>query len=84
MAKTLSGKVVAVNDKTITIEVVRKTPHPLYKKLMTRSKKFKVDTNGQEVTVGDVVVASETKPISKDKFFIVTTVVSRVKEAKHE
>jgi small subunit ribosomal protein S17 len=70
MAKTLKGTVVSVKMKdTVVVEVTRKTPHPLYKKLMTKSKKFKVGTNGQSVSVGDVVTIQETRQMAKDKYF---------------
>lgn len=77
MAKVLAGKVVGIKmQDTVIVEVVRRTPHPLYKKLVKRSKKFKVDRNGQEVVVGQDVKIVETRPISKDKHFKVV-----VKEA---
>lgn len=70
MAKVLAGKVVGVKmNNTVVVEVVRRTPHPLYKKLVRKSKKFKVDSAGVEVTVGQDVKIVETRPISKDKHF---------------
>jgi small subunit ribosomal protein S17 len=71
MAKTHKGTVVSVKmQNTAVVEISWKAPHPLYKKLLKRSKKHKVDTAGQEVQVGDVVTIIETKPISKDKHFV--------------
>lgn len=85
MAKTFNGKVTSVGMKnTIIVEVFRRVPHPLYKKLLTRSKKFKVETEGKSVSVGDLVKISETKPLSKDKYFKLEKVITSVKEAKHE
>jgi small subunit ribosomal protein S17 len=70
MAKTLKGTVVSVKmHNTAVVEVSWKAPHPIYKKLLKRSKKHKVDTTGYEVKLGDVVKIVETKPISKDKHF---------------
>ena len=70
MAKILTGKVVSVKmQNTVVVEVVRRTPHPLYKKLMLRSKKHQADANGRTVSVGDTVKIVETKPISKNKHF---------------
>lgn len=84
MAKTLKGIVTSVGmQNTATVEVFRKTPHPLYKKLLTRSKKFKIETEGKELAVGDTVRIIETKPLSKDKYFKLLEVVESVKEAKH-
>lgn len=70
MAKILTGKVVSTKMKnTVVVEVFRKTPHPLYKKLMLRSKKHQVDTDGKTAEIGDTVRIIETKPISKNKHF---------------
>ncbi len=74
MAKQLTGIVVSNSmQNTIVVEVVRRTPHPLYKKLIKRSKKIKADTNGKQVEVGTRVIIAETKPLSKDKHFILVT-----------
>ncbi len=68
--KILVGKVVSLKMKgTAVVEVERKTIHPLYKKVLTKSKRFKADTNSQEISVGDLVKIIETKPISKNKYF---------------
>jgi len=81
MAKRITGTVVSTKmQNTIVVEVTRKVPHPLYKKLLKQSKKFKADTNGQTAKIGDTVVITETKPISKDKHFILQNTVN-AKEA---
>jgi small subunit ribosomal protein S17 len=68
--KTFEGTIVSVKSQnTAVVEIVRKTPHPLYKKLMKRSKKFKADYSGMELSVGQKVTIVETRPISKGKFF---------------
>jgi small subunit ribosomal protein S17 len=68
--KIFDGPVISVGmQNTIVVEVTRRVPHPLYKKLIKKSSKFKADTNGIEVSVGDVVRIQETRPISKGKFF---------------
>jgi small subunit ribosomal protein S17 len=70
MAKILRGTVVSTKMKdTAVVEVVRFVPHPLYKKLLKRSKKYKVALGSQPVTVGQMVKIVETKPIAKDKYF---------------
>ena len=70
MAKVITGTVVSIKmQNTVVVEVTRKVPHPLYKKLLKHSKKFKADTNGQTVKVGDTVAIVEIKPMSKDKHF---------------
>ena len=83
MVKTLKGKITAVGNKTATVEVVRQVPHPLYRKLIKRSSKFKVAAEIGEVNIGDTVEISETKPVSKDKYFRVSKVITKVKEEKH-
>jgi small subunit ribosomal protein S17 len=74
--KTFEGKIVSLKmNKTAVVEIVRRTPHPLYKKLLRRSKKFKADTAGLELVLGQKVKIVETKPIAKGKFFKVLEVV---------
>ena len=79
MAQVKVGTV--VSDKmanTVVITTVYKTRHPLYKKQITRSKKFKAhDDMGAKI--GDVVKISETKPISKTVNFKVIEIVKKEK-----
>jgi len=76
MTKTFVAKVVSVKmTKTAVVEVIRKTPHPLYKKLIKRSGHYKADTGELVLKVGDKVKIAETRPISKDKFFKVLEVI---------
>ena len=77
MIKAFTGKVVSLKmNKTAVIEVVRRKPHPLYKKLIRRSKRIKAGIpQDLTLTLGQVVKIVETKPISKDKFFIVKEVI---------
>jgi len=76
MKKIIKGKVVSIKmQNTVVVEVVRKVPHPLYKKLLKRSKKHKADVNGLSINLGDTVKIVQTRPISKDKHFKVTEVV---------
>jgi small subunit ribosomal protein S17 len=72
MAKILEGKVVSKKMKnTIVVVVERKLRHPLYRKVIKRHKKFKVHVEQDNVVeLGQVVKIKETKPISKDKHFI--------------
>ena len=76
MKKTFIGTVISLKmNKTAVVEVARKQPHPLYKKLLRRSSKLKADTGDLTLAVGQKVKISQTKPISKEKFFIVTEVI---------
>lgn len=79
--KIFEGIVVSVSmNNTVVVEVFRRTPHPLYKKLIKRSTKLKADTAGQTVAVGNTVRITETRPISKDKYFKISHIMG-VKEA---
>ena len=62
-------------DKTVTVKVERKVKHPLYGKIIRRSKKYHAHDEKNEYTLGDTVRIEETKPISKTKTW---TVIDRV------
>ena len=82
MRKILNGVVVSVKmQKTAVVEVSRKKQHPLYKKLLTKSKRYKADMGKFSVSLGDLVKIGETKPISKGKNFEIIS-VSNKKDAK--
>ncbi|MBI2051524.1 30S ribosomal protein S17 [Candidatus Roizmanbacteria bacterium] len=72
MPKIFIGKVVSTKMKdTVVVLVERKLRHPLYRKVIARRKKYKAHVDGLELEVGDAVRIRETRPISKDKHFIV-------------
>lgn len=76
MQKVFVGKVVSLKmQNTAVVEVARRKIHPLYKKLLKRGKKYKADTNGVTLAMGDRVKIAETRPISKGKFFKVMEVI---------
>jgi len=54
-------------DKTVTVQVERKVKHPLYGKIIRRSKKYHAHDEKNEFAMGDTVRIEETKPISKTK-----------------
>jgi small subunit ribosomal protein S17 len=65
-------------DKTVVVEIARRTQHPIYGKVVIRSKKFKAhDILGCDE--GDRVEIMETRPISKDKRWRVTQILEKVK-----
>ncbi|WP_170004510.1 30S ribosomal protein S17 [Pseudopontixanthobacter vadosimaris] len=66
-------------DKTVTVLVERKVKHPLYGKIIRRSKKYHAHDEGNEFTMGDTVRIEETKPISKTKTW---RVIDRVQASK--
>jgi small subunit ribosomal protein S17 len=66
--RTLQGTVVSdKNDKTITVLVERRVMHPVYKKFITRSKKYAAHDEGNLFKTGDKVRIRECRPISKSK-----------------
>lgn len=76
MQKTFEGKIVSLKmQNTAVVEITRKTPHPFYKKLMKKSKKFQADSTGLSLSLGQNVKIAETRPISKNKFFKVLEVI---------
>lgn len=60
---------------TAVAQVVRKTVHPLYKKVSKKSKNYKIDTQDFNVQVGDFVEFLKVKPISKDKHFRISKII---------
>lgn len=70
--KILSGIVVSNKMKdTIVVSVERFVKHPKYGKFINRRKKFKAHDAGNTRNIGEKVSIKETKPISKDKHFVV-------------
>jgi small subunit ribosomal protein S17 len=54
-------------DKTITVKVERKVPHPLYKKYIRRTTRLHVHDEDNQCQVGDVVIIKQCRPLSKTK-----------------
>ncbi|MFL2819134.1 MAG: 30S ribosomal protein S17 [Candidatus Puniceispirillales bacterium] len=68
--RILTGKVTSnKSNKTITVIVERKIMHPMYKKFVTKSKKFSAHDSENKSNIGDVVNIRECTPISKNKRF---------------
>ena len=68
--RILTGKVTSnKSDKTITVIVERKIMHPMYKKFVTKSKKFSAHDSENKSNIGDIVNIRECPPISKNKRF---------------
>ncbi|NLJ72221.1 MAG: 30S ribosomal protein S17 [Syntrophomonadaceae bacterium] len=66
-------------EKTITVSVETVKRHPLYKKTIKTSKKYKVHDENNEAKTGDIVRIMETRPISKDKRFRLIEIVKKAK-----
>lgn len=78
MAKTLIGRVSSdKTDKTITVTVVTRKTHPLYKKQYSESKKFMAHDEKNEAKLGDRVSIVETRPLSARKRYILKEVIER-------
>lgn len=77
MAKILEGTVISAKmEKTVVVRIERKLRHPMYRKVITRHKKFKAHiTDDMKVKEGSVVKIKETKPLSKDTHFIVVEII---------
>ena len=66
--KVRMGKVVSDKmDKTIVVAIETKVRHPLYKRTIRKTKKYKVHDENNEAKIDDTVVIMETRPLSKDK-----------------
>ena len=70
--RILTGTVVSSNaNKTIVVKVTRRVKHKLYKKIISRSKKYHAHDELNNFKVGDMVKITKSKPISKLKTWIV-------------
>jgi small subunit ribosomal protein S17 len=83
--KTRTGTVISDKmDKTVVVLVESSRRHPLYKKVVRDTSKFKVHDATNTCKVGDVVKIVETRPLSKDKCWRVVEVVGRREVAEKE
>ena len=80
LRKTRVGKVVSDKmDKTVVVAIVDNVKHPLYKKIIKNTVKFKAHDENNECRIGDRVEIMETRPLSKDKRWRVTNILERAK-----
>ncbi|MCS7242078.1 MAG: 30S ribosomal protein S17 [Candidatus Caldatribacterium sp.] len=80
MRKRFVGEVVSdAMDKTVVVRVERITEHPLYKKKIRRSVKFKAHDENNMCSVGDKVLIEETRPLSRTKRWRVVALLERAK-----
>lgn len=80
LRKTRVGMVVSDKmDKTVVVAIQDNVKHPLYKKIIKRTVKFKAHDEKNECGVGDKVVIMETRPLSKDKRWRVTEIIAKAK-----
>jgi len=80
LRKTRIGVVVSNKmDKTITIAIERKIPHPIYKKYFKKTTKLMVHDEKRECNIGDRVKVMETRPLSKNKRWRLVEIVEKAK-----
>ncbi len=79
MAKqTLIGKIISDKmQKTVVVQIERLIRHPVYKKIIKKTRTIKADTNGQQVFLGQIVEIEQTKPISRDKKFKIVKILAK-------
>ena len=76
--KVRQGVVVSdAMDKTVTVNVERQFPHPLYGKAVKRTKKYHAHDENNEYQAGDIVRIVETRPLSKTKRWRVVELIER-------
>jgi small subunit ribosomal protein S17 len=76
--RKLVGKVTSNKmDKTVTVEVIRNSPDPVYKKYVRQRERYKAHDETNRYKVGDRVEIQEHRPISHDKRWLVTRLISR-------
>ena len=80
LRKVRQGIVVSdANDKTIVVAVEERKPHPIYKKMITSTKKVHAHDENNEAGVGDTVQIMETRPLSKMKRWRLLKIVEKAK-----
>lgn len=78
--RTLTGRVVSNKmDKTITVLIERRVTHPLYGKIITRSRKYHAHDENNECQQGDLVMIEECRPMSKTKAWRVAKLVRKAR-----
>jgi small subunit ribosomal protein S17 len=77
--RTVTGRVISDKmDKSITVLIERKVPHPIYGKYVKRSTKLHAHDEQNECNTGDTVSIEECRPISKSKSWRLVKVLERV------
>lgn len=80
LRKTRIGKVVSNKmDKTIVVSIVDSVKHPLYKKIIKRTVKYKAHDENNTCDIGDRVKIMETRPLSKDKRWRLVEIIEKAK-----
>ena len=78
--KSRTGLVVSDKmEKTVVVAIERRVPHPVYGKMVTRTKRLKAHDEENSAKVGDTVRIVETRPLSKDKRWRVVEIIERAR-----
>jgi len=76
--KVYTGKVISNKmDKTVVVAVTRLFQHPVYKKTVKKVSKFKAHDEENQCKIGDDVKITETRPLSRDKRWLVLEIVGK-------
>jgi small subunit ribosomal protein S17 len=76
--QTKVGQVVSTSmEKTIVVQVERRVPHPLYRRIVSKRKKFHAHDETGNARVGDRVTITECRPLSKTKSWTLTEILHR-------
>ena len=76
--KQLTGEVVSdAMDKTVIVKVERRFPHPRYNKYVKKSKRYYAHDEKNNCSNGDLILIEESKPISKNKRWVVKNLVKK-------
>ena len=78
--KSRTGIVVSDKmEKTVVVAIERRVPHPIYGKMITRTKRLKAHDEENSAKTGDTVRIVETRPLSKDKRWRLVEIVDRAR-----
>jgi small subunit ribosomal protein S17 len=78
--KEREGRVVSDKmQKTVVVAIERRVPHPVYGKMVTRTRKVKAHDEENSAKTGDLVRIAETRPLSKDKRWRLVEIVERAR-----
>ncbi len=78
--RTLTGRIVSDKmNKTVTVLVERRVKHPLYGKIVTRSKKYHAHDEKNEFKEGDTVLIEECRPVAKTKAWRVARLIDKAR-----
>ena len=78
--KVRIGRVISNSmDKTVVVSVVRQFAHPIYKKIIKRTRKYHAHDENNECNINDIVRIQETRPLSATKCWRVAEIIEKAK-----